>query len=130
MSALVGRSVAILVVALLGTLAACSGDDSDSPRGDSASKEPVKSLTKGTCWSSESLPEALGENGFAAWVEKYAGGDSALGEAMRDDVAFAEEMDCSEPHALELYNVVQVAPELTARVPLARAEADTEMTLF
>ena len=35
---------------------------------------------------------------------------------MRDDVAFAEEIDCSEPHSLELYNVVQVAPALTAQV--------------
>lgn len=116
MSALLARSVAVLMVTLLGAMAACSGEDSDSPREDSASKEPVKALEKGTCWSSESLPEALGEDGFAAWVEKYAGGDSALGEAMRDDVAFADEVDCSKPHALELYNVVEVAPKLTARV--------------
>ena len=117
MSARPGRSVAVLLVtALLVGPTACSFGNSEEPRRGSASQKPVKSLEKGTCWSNESLPEALGEGGFAAWVKKYAGGDSALGEAMRDDVAFAEEIDCSKPHSLELYNVVQVAPTLTARV--------------
>ena len=35
---------------------------------------------------------------------------------MRDDAAFAKEIDCAEPHSLELYNVIEVSPELTAQV--------------
>ncbi len=76
----------------------------------------MKSLEKGTCWSSEKLADALGAKGFAAWVEKYAGGDSARGDALRDDAAFAKEIDCAEPHSLELYNVVEVSPRLTDQV--------------
>ena len=64
---------------LLGTLAGCSGDDAKAPSRESASDEPVKTLTSGTCWGGEQLPDALGEDDFDAWVEKYAGGDSTLG---------------------------------------------------
>ena len=121
MSVLRGRSVAVLVAiallgGLLGSLAACSRGGSESPRRVTSSKQPVKSLDKGSCWSNESLPEALGEDGFAAWVDKYARGDADLGAAMRDDVAFTKEVDCSESHSIELYNVVHVAPALTARI--------------
>ena len=50
-----------------------------------------------------------GEGGFDKWVEKYAGGDATLGDSMRDDAAFSKEIDCAEPHSLELYNVVELS---------------------
>ena len=49
-------------------------------------------------------------------MEKYAGGDAELGDSMRDDAAFTKEIDCAKPHSLELYNVVAVTPQLTAKV--------------
>ena len=108
--------VVALVALLLGILAGCSGDDAKPPTRESASDEPVKTLTSGTCWGDEQLPDALGAADFDAWVEKYAGGDATLGDAMRDDAAFVKEIDCAEPHSLELYNVIEVSPELTAEV--------------
>ncbi len=60
---------------LLG-LTACSSDDEKPPTRETTADEPVKSLEKGTCWSDEKLADALGAKGFAAWVEKYAGGDA------------------------------------------------------
>ena len=36
------------------------------------------------------LPDALGEDGFGAWVEKYAGGDTTSATSMRDDAAFSK----------------------------------------
>jgi hypothetical protein len=114
MSARVAGSLAVVALLIL-TLAGCSGNDKALKRESTADK-PVKTLTPGTCWGDQQLPEALGKDGFGAWVDKYAGGDSTLGDAMRDDAAFTTEIDCSAPHSLELYNVVEVSPELTARV--------------
>ena len=115
MSARLLRSVAVLVATLLlGTLAGCGGDEK-APRRVTASNKPVKALAPNTCWGDEQLPEALGD-GFDGWVEKYAEGNPAFGDAMRDDAAFAKEIACSEPHSLELYNVVEVSPELTNRI--------------
>ncbi len=106
---------ALVAVLLLGTLAACGGEDK-APKRETVADKPVKSLDKGTCWSPEKLVDALGAKGFAAWVKKYAGGDGASGDSLRDDAAFAEKIDCSEPHALELYNVVELSPRLSGQV--------------
>jgi hypothetical protein len=105
----------IAVAALLIGLAGCSSDAS-APKRESTAEKPVKTLTADTCWGDQQLPDALGSKGFAAWVQKYAGDESALGDAMRDDAAFTQQIDCSDPHSLELYNVVEVSPQLTARV--------------
>jgi hypothetical protein len=96
-------------------LAGCSSDD-QPPQRESAADKPVKTLSAGTCWSDEQLPQALGDQGFRAWVDKYADGEAALGDAMRDDAAFTQEIDCADPHSLELYNVVEVSPGLAAQV--------------
>lgn len=116
MSARLTGALAMPVIVLLLTLAGCSGGDDAEPQRQSTSSAPVKTLAAGTCWSDQHLPDALGADGFESWVEKYADGDDELGEAMRDDAAYAEEIDCSEPHALELYRVVEVSPELTAQL--------------
>ena len=113
MSARVVGLLAVLVL-LLAT-SGCGGDDAP-PKRQTTSDQPVKTLAAGTCWGGEQLPEALGDQDFEAWVEKYAGGDSVKGDSMRDDAAFAKEIDCTEPHSLELYDVVEVSPTLTAQV--------------
>ncbi len=127
------RCVAVLAATLLlGSLAGCSGDtqeSTESPSRETTADKPVKSLAKGTCWGDEQLPEALGKD-FDSWVEKYADGDSTLGDAMRDDAAFAKQVDCSEPHSLELYNVVEVAPQLTARITKYSDLLDQKSTLY
>src|SRR4051794_31403879 len=109
MSARVAGSLAVVAL-LIGVLGGCGGSDDTLPKRETASDAPVKTLTKDTCWTDEQLPEALGDKGFEAWVGKYAGGDSSLGDAMRDDAAFTKEIDCSDAHSLELYNVVEVSP--------------------
>ena len=109
-------AVGVLLTVLVGVLAGCGGADSpESPRPES-SAAPEKALVKGTCWDDEQLPDALGADVFEEWVEKYAGGDAALGEAMRDDAAFSKEIECTEAHSLELYNVVALAPGLNAQI--------------
>jgi hypothetical protein len=108
--------VAFLIPLLLTVLAACGGTDHPgNPRSDSA-VAPAKVLTKGTCWDDEQLPGALGRSAFEQWVQKYAGGDATLGNSMRDDAAFSKQIDCDKEHSLELYNVVELQPALTARV--------------
>ena len=121
---------ALVAMLLIGALAGCSGDDEKPPTRQTTSKEPVKSLDKGTCWSAEKLVDSLGAKGFEAWVEKYAGGEAALGEAMRDDAAFTKEIDCSEPHSLELYNVVEVSPKLTDQIDDYADLLDQKSTLY
>ena len=79
-------------------------------------RRPKKELVKGTCWDNDQLPDALDEEAFDDWVEKYAGGDADLGDSMRDDAAFSKEIDCTKPHSLELYNVVALTPQLTAKI--------------
>jgi hypothetical protein len=106
---------AFVVAALLIGLAGCSGD-AKAPKRESTADKPVKTLAAGTCWGNQQLPDVLGSKGFDAWMDKYARGDSALGDAMRDDAAFTNQIDCSDPHSLELYNVVEVSPQLTAQV--------------
>lgn len=111
------RLAAGLLLGVLAVVAGCSSDDgSKSPRPQAASQAPEKALAKGTCWDDEHLPDALGEDDFDKWVEKYAGGDKALGDSMLDDAAFSKEIDCAKPHSLELFNVVELDRQLTARV--------------
>ena len=116
-----GRRVAallsVLLSVLLGLLAGCGGTESPkSPRAEASADAPDKPPTKGTCWDDDQLADALGPEEFDAWVEKYASGDSALGDSMRDDVAFSKEIECTAPHSLELYNVIELAPALIAQV--------------
>ena len=107
----------VLLSVLVGVLAGCGGDDSpESPRAKASAKAPEKELVKGTCWDNDQLPDVLDEDAFDDWVEKYAGGDADLGDAMRDDAAFNKKIECTEPHSLELYNVVALPPKLTAQV--------------
>jgi hypothetical protein len=108
-------AVGLLPLVLLAA-AACGGEAPAAPRPSASSDAPEKALTKGSCWDDAQLPDALGSEEFDAWVDKYAGGDQELGDAMRDDAAFTKRIDCDEPHALELYNVVEVSPALTAEV--------------
>ena len=110
------RVVGSLVAALVLLLTGCSGSDTAPPQRKSAADHAVKTLTAGTCWGDQQLPGVLGAKDFSAWVDKYARGDSRLGDAMRDDAAFTQQIDCSEAHSLELYNVVEVSPELSARI--------------
>jgi len=110
-------ALGVLLSVLVGVLAGCGGDDSpESPRAKASAEAPKKELVKGTCWDNDQLPDALDEEGFDDWVEKYAGGDADLGDSMRDDAAFSKEIDCTKPHSLELYNVVALAPQLTAKI--------------
>ena len=116
-----GRSVAVFLCVVLPMLAsvlvACSSDDgARSAAPESPSATPAKALTKGTCWSDQRLADALGSKRFDQWVQKYAEGDAALGKSMRDDAAFSKQLACTEPHALELYDVVDLAPALAAQV--------------
>ncbi len=113
----------VVLAALLAvtTLAGCSsGETPKSPREDASVKAPEKApekvLAKGSCWGDEHLPDALGKAAFDDWVEKYAAADSKRGESMRDDAAFSNQIDCSEPHSIELYNVVGLRSALAAQV--------------
>lgn len=133
-------TVAALAALLMAVLSACSGAGDSagdaaggsvaSPRGQAASKAPAKALTRGTCWDDQQLAQALGASGFAAWVKKYAGGDATLGASMRDDAAFTGQVDCAKPHALELYDVVSLAPALTARITSYAALLDQTSALY
>lgn len=108
---------ALLSTLLLGVLAGCGGNDTPKDaRASAAPSEPAKVLTSGTCWDDTKLADALGPGAFATWVQKYAAGNEKLGESMRDDAAFNKQVDCSKAHSLELYNVVELAPALSARV--------------
>ena len=110
-------ALGVLLSVLVGILAGCGGDDSpESPRAKASAEAPKKELVKGTCWDNDQLPDALDEEAFDAWVKKYAGDDEDLGDSMRDDAAFSKEIDCTKPHSLELYNVVALAPQLTAKI--------------
>ncbi len=111
-----GVGVAVLLSLLLGLLPACSSDTEESPRPQAAADAAEKVLAKGTCWDDSQLPEALGADEFETWVEEHAGGKATLADSMRDDAAFTEAIDCTEAHSLELYNVVELAPGLTARI--------------
>jgi hypothetical protein len=115
---------------VLALVAGCSSDTAKSPRPKTSSGAPDKALEKGTCWDAARLPDALGADAFDAWVEKYAAGDAALADAMRDDAAFRKEVDCTEPHSLELYNVVEVEPALTARITEYSALLDQDSPLY
>lgn len=106
-----------LLLTVLATLSACNGGSApQSPRGAASVDAPAKALTPGTCWDDAQLPEALGVRGFDDWVKKYAAGDSVLGGSMRDDAAFDKVIECTEPHALELYKVVRLTPGLAGKV--------------
>ena len=121
----------LLLLALV--LTGCGGGDGDnppSPRAQASSQAPQKVLARGTCWDDEQLPDALGQDGFDAWVQKYAAGDAELAESMRDDAAFSTEVDCGRPHSLELYDVVRLAPRLAARVTRYADLLDQKSALF
>jgi hypothetical protein len=121
----------VLLSVLVGVLAGCGGDDSpETPRAKASAKAPEKELVKGTCWDNDQLPDVLDENAFDDWVEKYAGGDADLGDSMRDDAAFNKSVACTEPHSLELYNVVELAPKLTARIKEYADLLDQESALY
>ncbi len=120
----------LLPVILLALLAGCSGEDPKSPRPRAAADAPDKALTKGTCWDDSQLPDALGADAFDAWVEKYAAGDSTLADSMRNDASFSKEIECTEPHELELYNVVELEPGLTAKVKNYSDLLDHKSPLF
>src|SRR6476661_1014899 len=122
-------AVVAMVVLLIGTLAGCGGDHA-APKRTSTADEPVKTLTAGTCWGAQQLPEALGSKAFSTWVDKYARGDATLGDAMRDDAAFTEQVDCSAAHSLELYNVVELTPQLTGRITEYADLLDQKSELF
>jgi hypothetical protein len=121
----------LLAVLLVAALAGCGGDDTPkSPRADASSKAPAKALMRGTCWDDTHLPDALGEAGFGDWVKKYAGGDATLSESMRDDAAFSQPVDCSEPHSLELHDVVALSPALNRQVTAYAALLDQKSRLY
>jgi hypothetical protein len=126
-----GLGVAVVLPLLLALHTACggSGETPKSPR-VAAAAAPDKALTAGTCWDDEQLPAALGAVDFDAWVKKYADGDATLGNAMRDDAAFSKKLDCSEAHALELYDVVSLDPALTARVTSYSDLLDQDSALY
>lgn len=114
-----------LLAALVGALVltACSGggdpesaDGSTSPSPSPSAELPAADLVAGTCWGDQQLPDVLGKDGFADWVEKYADGDAARGESMRDDAAFSETVDCAQPHSLELYATVALPRALDRRI--------------
>lgn len=116
--------VALAVLLPVLVLSACSGggdaadssEGSASPSASPSASVPAAALEAGTCWGDQQLPAVLGEEGFADWVGEYADGDEQLGEAMRDDAAFSERVSCDEPHALELYDTVALAPALDRKV--------------
>ena len=114
MRLLLGQLGPLLLVLLLG--AGCGGTDASKAGAEPDRGARPTTLAGGTCWDDTQLPEALGKQTFDAWVKKYAGGKAALAQSMRDDAAFSSPVTCSEPHALELYGVVEVRPSLTARV--------------
>ncbi|SDT03549.1 hypothetical protein SAMN04488570_3352 [Nocardioides scoriae] len=114
------RPATPLLLLLLVLTTACGGSGDDAPAAPrssaSASPEATRELRAGTCWGDQQLPQALGEEGFTAWSEKYAGGDADLAESMRDDAALTDEVDCDRAHALELYDVVELPAALDRRV--------------
>ncbi len=109
-------TVALALPLLVVLLSACGGGEPASPAAEASEEKPQPALTAGSCWDDRQLPQALGEEAFGAWVEKYAGGDAVKGKAMRDDAAFSEQIDCAQPHALELYNVVELDEALTDEI--------------
>ncbi len=125
------RLTAGVLLPLVVLLGACGGSSpTKSPAAKAEETEKATVLAKGTCWTNEQLPDAVGADGFAEWVEKYAGGDEALGEAMRDDAAFNEEVPCTEAHALELYNIVELPPAVAAQVKSYADLLDPETPLY
>ncbi len=125
-----GLGVAVLLSLLLGLMSGCSSETAESPAPQVTAKAPERALTPGTCWDDTQLPEALGEEPFDAWVEKHAGGQATLADAMRDDAAFDEKIDCTQAHSLELYNVVELEPTLTAQVKRYADLLDQESALY
>ena len=63
-------------------------------------------------------------------METYAGGDATLGESMRDDAAFSQQVDCSEPHSLELHDVVSLPPALARQVTTYADLLDQDSALY
>lgn len=126
------RALTALTLVLAVLLTGCSGDpdgaaDPADPAQPSESQEAApRVLEAGTCWTDALLSDALGEDDFEALVAEHAGDDPARAESLRDDAAFAEEVDCAEPHALELYNTVELPPRLDRRVTSYGALLDPE----
>lgn len=125
--------IALLTVLLL-VLSACGGNGSGGTKPSAAKPRPTAAKqmvpTKGSCWSAEHLPAALGEKGFAALAKKYAGTEQKRVEALRDDAAFTEPKDCAAPHELEVYNVVSISPALAAKVTSYTDLLDRDSALY
>ncbi len=122
-----------LVAISMLVLTACGGQDAPQTRAPDASASadaPAPELVKGTCWDDQQLPAVLGEDGFDEWVQKYAAGDTKLAESMRDDAAFSENIDCAEPHSLEVYNLVELSPALTAEIKTYADLLDQDSDLY
>ncbi len=126
------RTVAALATALLlAAVTACGGsEDVAAPKRQTPSEDPVKTIAKGTCWGDEQLPAALGDEAFSEWVDEYADGDDELAEAMQDDAAFATEIPCTDPHSLEVYDVVELSGELTGEIEEYADVLDQDSELY
>ena len=123
-----------LVALAFVTLAACGGQSAPQTRAPEASSDATPTAApapaKGTCWDDQQLPAVLGEEGFAAWVEKYAGGDPKSAESLSDDAAFTEPIDCTSPHSLEVYNLVELSPKLTTEIKSYADLLDPDSALY
>lgn len=121
---------ALLTVLIL-VLGACGGGNGSKPAAPKPSPSAKQiAPTKGSCWSAEHLPAALGEKKFAALAKKYAGTEEKRIEALRDDAAFTEPKDCATPHELEVYNVVSVSPALAAKITTYADLLDRDSALY
>ncbi|MFS3126922.1 hypothetical protein ACLM5J_00800 [Nocardioides sp. Bht2] len=95
-------SGALLAASLVG----CSGDDESQPRiATPSSPVSATTLTAGTCWDGAriSADDALALVGELDTLET---------DALSELPAFAEPIDCAQPHGLEVLRVVPLVDEL------------------
>lgn len=111
-------------------LVGCAQDTTETPDAAPSATEAPRVLEPGTCWTDAQLVDTLTEEEFAEYVERYAGGDPARAESLRDDAAFTDEVACAEPHALELYAAVELPPRLDRRVTEYADLLDQESPLY
>lgn len=132
-------SVAMSVLILAGCSTGSGGDgssasDPTSPSEASTSVEPAdpvespdtleaRPIVAGTCWDGSRLQDD--QQAFDDAVDTYSAeaadrhGDSAnidVPNALADDPAFAAQVDCSEPHRLEVTGVVKLPEDLEQQV--------------
>lgn len=133
-AALLGLGLALLGACAQSTESAPSGEGTSGTPAPAVEKDPradlAAELVPGSCWGAQQLPAALGAEEFDAWVDEHARGDALLGDAMRDDAAFTERVECAEPHALELYNVVELSPRLQKQVEEYADLLDQDSALY